>query len=102
MARLRAVVIIQPAGLGGGPSPGQRRKAVANASATASSARSMSPRTRTRTATALPYSARKTAAISSGVIASEGRDVLERADLDRQRRRGRCPAAPPQRRVQVG
>ena len=42
--RLRAVVMIQPAGLGGTPSAGQRWTATANASWTASSARSMSPK----------------------------------------------------------
>ena len=54
MARLRAVVMIQPAGLGGTPTSGQRRTAMRNASATASSARSKSPRTRIRVASARP------------------------------------------------
>jgi hypothetical protein len=54
MARLRAVVTIQPAGLGGTPSVGQRCTAVRKASCTASSAASMSPRRRVRTATARP------------------------------------------------
>jgi len=40
-ARRRAVVTIQPAGLGGTPSRGQRRTASVNASCTASSATSM-------------------------------------------------------------
>jgi hypothetical protein len=44
IARLRAVVMIQPAGLLGTPSAGQRWTATANASWTASSARSMSPK----------------------------------------------------------
>ena len=65
MARLRAVVMIQPAGLGGSPSCGHRRVATAKASWTASSATSMSPKTRTRTATARPYSSRKTRSTSA-------------------------------------
>jgi hypothetical protein len=44
MARLRAVVISQLAGLEGTPSRGQRSAAIANASCAASSARSKSPR----------------------------------------------------------
>src|SRR5258706_14231809 len=59
MARGRAVVVIQPPGLGGRPSPGHLRRATANASCTASSARSMSPKTRIRAATDRPDSARK-------------------------------------------
>ena len=58
MARLRAVVVIQPPGFGGVPVTGQRSAAMANASATASSARSMSPRTRTRVAVQRPTSRR--------------------------------------------
>lgn len=65
IARLRAVVMIQPAGLGGMPSLGQQRTAAANASATASSATSRSPVTRASTATARPCSARKIRAIAS-------------------------------------
>ena len=67
MARLRAVVRIQPAGLGGGPVLGHRSRAVANASWTASSATSMSPNVRTRTATARPCSSRKTRSMSAVV-----------------------------------
>ena len=63
--RRRAVVMIQPAGLGGTPSCGQRLTASTNASWTASSAASMSPKTRTRTATARPYSSRKTRSMST-------------------------------------
>src|SRR5438132_12572510 len=59
MARLRAVVVIQPPGLGGRPSPGHLCRAAANASWTASSAASMSPKARMRDATDLPYSSRK-------------------------------------------
>src|SRR3546814_20104069 len=62
MARLRAVVVIQPPGLGGTPSVGQRSAAMANASATASSARSMSPRTRIKVAVQRPASQRKISA----------------------------------------
>jgi hypothetical protein len=65
MPRLRAVVMIQPAGLGGTPSTGHRSRATTNASWTASSARSMSPKWRTRVATALPEWVRKAAATSS-------------------------------------
>ena len=65
MARLRAVVMIQPAGLGGSPAAGHRCTATANASWTASSAMSRSPKVRVRTATARPYSARKTSSISA-------------------------------------
>ena len=56
MARLRAVVVIQPPGLGGIPVFGHCSAAMANASATASSARSMSPRTRIRVAVQRPAS----------------------------------------------
>ena len=64
MARLRAVVMIQPAGAGGTPLSGQRCSAVTKASCTASSASAMSPSDRTSTATARPYSRRKTCSIS--------------------------------------
>ncbi len=63
--RLRAVVMIQPAGLGGSPLSGHRRTASVNASWTASSAASMSPKTPTSTATARPYSSRKTRSMST-------------------------------------
>src|SRR6266576_1546166 len=59
MARFRAVVVIQPPGLGGRPSPGHLCRATANASWTASSAASMSPKARMRDATDRPYSSRK-------------------------------------------
>ncbi len=61
-ALCRAVVTIQPPGLGGRPSDGQRSTATAKASWTASSARSMSPKTRARVATARPELSRKTRA----------------------------------------
>src|SRR5438445_6544913 len=94
MARLRAVVVIQPPGLGGRPSAGHLRKATANASCTASSATSMSPKTRIRAATDRPDSSRKirpTSAPSSLGAASMSCSlsgpgyVSERADLDRLR-----------------
>ncbi len=90
MPLLRAVVISQPAGLGGRPSRGQRSSAAAKASWTASSATSMSPKTRTRTATARPYSCRKTRSISSAVTRPARRPislslaVIERPDLERE------------------
>src|SRR5580704_6968648 len=108
MARLRAVVMIHPAGLGGRPASGHRRAASANASWTASSAVSMSPKTRVRTATARPYSSRKTPSMS----ASAGPGtlspfllwglILERPHLDRDRAREGGLAAPSQRGIQVG
>jgi hypothetical protein len=58
IARRRAVVMIQPAGLGGRPVSGQRRTASANASWTASSATSRSPKARASTDTARPNSSR--------------------------------------------
>src|SRR5512132_1764482 len=86
MALLRAVVMIQPAGLGGGPVAGQRCTAAANASWTASSATSMSPKVPTRTDTARPYSARNTrstsAAARAGTPASVLDLALERPHLD--------------------
>src|SRR5881409_411350 len=94
MARLRAVVVIQPPGLGGSPSPVHLPRATANASCTASSATSMSPKTRIRAATDRPDSSRKirpTSASSSFRAAStlptlSGLGyVSERADLDRLR-----------------
>jgi hypothetical protein len=66
--RRRAVVMIQPAGLGGNPSSGQRCVATVNASWTPSSARSMSPKLRTSTETARPYSARNTPPMSGALV----------------------------------
>src|SRR5712691_9624757 len=94
MARLRAVVVIQPPGLGGRPPRAHARIATANASCTASSARSMSPNARIRAAIDRPDSSRKirpTTASSSLGIASmlpslSGLGyVSERPDLDRLR-----------------
>src|SRR5439155_27113132 len=94
MARLRAVVVIQPPGLGGRPSRAHVRSATANASWTASSARSMSAKARIRAAIARPDSSRKirpTAASSSREMALMSSSlsglgyVSEGADLDRLR-----------------
>src|SRR4051794_12398937 len=68
MARLRAVVVIQPPGFGGTPWIGHCSAAMAKASATASSARSMSPRTRMRVAVQRPISRRKMSASASGTF----------------------------------
>src|SRR6188768_1086155 len=94
MARLRAVVVIQPPGFGGIPSAGQRWAAIANASATASSARSMSPRTRMRVAVQRPASRRNTDSRSSA--------ILERTEFDRTVAGDRRLAGPLERRVEVG
>src|SRR5947209_2407791 len=106
MARLRAVVMIHPAGLGGRPSRGQRRTAAVNASWTASSARSMSPKRRTRTATARPCSRRNTPSMScrAGIVIgppSALRLVLERAHLDAQRRCHRQLASPGEGGIEI-
>src|SRR5438874_342360 len=94
IARLRAVVVIQPPGLGGRPSRAQVRRATANASWTASSARSMSAKARIRAAIDRPDSSRKirpTAASSSREMALMSSSlsglgyVSEGADLDRLR-----------------
>src|SRR3954453_11396528 len=94
IARLRAVVVIQPPGLGGTPPTGQRSVAIANASATESSARSMSPRTRISVAVQRPASRRKTSARSSG--------IFRRAHLDGQLTGGGGLAGPLERGVEVG
>ena len=70
IARLRAVVKIQPAGDGGTPAVGQVRTAVTNASWTASSATSRSPKRRARVATARPESRRKTSSTARAVAGS--------------------------------
>src|SRR5215213_4440020 len=104
--RLRAVVMIQPAGLGGTPLCGHRSRAAAKASCTASSAVSMSPHTRTSTDTARPYCARNTRSISTVAGAGTARLALglalERTHLDRQPGCGaRVAPAPRERGVQV-
>src|SRR5512132_2888617 len=106
MALLRAVVMIQPAGLGGGPVAGQRCTAAANASWTASSATSMSPKGPARTDTARPYSARNTrstsAAARAGTPASVLDLALERPHLDGEGGRPGELAGPGEGGVQVG
>src|SRR3984957_12221746 len=77
MARLRAVVTSQPAGLAGSPSRGQRSAVMANASAAASSASSMSPRTPTRVASTRPHWSRKTSSSTPELL------LEHRTDLDR-------------------
>src|SRR5215217_1727567 len=106
MARLRAVVMIHPAGLGGAPASGQRCTAVANASWTASSATSMSPKVPTRTATARPYCSRNTRSISAAARPGTPSSALdlapERPDLDREGGRPGQLAGPGEGGVQVG
>jgi hypothetical protein len=58
IARLRAVVVTHPPGLGGMPVTGHRCAAIRNASATASSATSMSPKMRMSVAVQRPTSRR--------------------------------------------
>src|SRR5437867_3832063 len=94
MARLRAVVVIQPPGLGGTPWTGHCSAAMANASATESSARSMSPRTRIRVAVHRPASRRNTSASGSG--------IFRRSDLHRSFAGGRRLAGPVEGGVEVG
>ena len=93
MARLRAVVVIQPPGLGGRPSAGHLRRATANASWTASSARSMSPNDADqgghRSAGLLAEDPADLGLVEPGVRRRRSRKpvrprvVPERADLDR-------------------
>src|SRR6266508_763049 len=109
MARLRAVVVIQPPGLGGRPSAGHLPRATANASCTASSARSMSPTTRIKVATDRPDSSwkiRATSAWSSLAAASpsptrSGLGGGERPDLDRLPDRRGGLGCPDQRGIQI-
>src|SRR3954447_12000634 len=104
MARLRAVVMIQPAGLGGSPADGHRCNATMNASWTASSAMSMSPKMRTRLAAARPDSSRKTRS-TSAVLVTERSGlglVLEGTDLDRASARPGGLGGPVEGRVEVG
>src|SRR3954447_21228767 len=94
MARLRAVVVIQPPGLGGTPWTGHCSAAMAKASATASSARSMSPRTRISVAVQRPASRRKISASGSG--------IFRRSDLDWSLAGRRRFAGPVECGVEVG
>src|SRR3984893_1421869 len=106
IARLRAVVMIQPAGLGGTPMDGQRCTATAKASWTASSARSMSPKTRRSTATARPYCSRNICSISPRGAATSPSGlfevILERPDLDRGGARNGGLCGPGEGSVEVG
>src|SRR5438477_10908866 len=110
MAWLRAVVVIQPPGLGGRPSPGHLRRATANASCTASSATAMSPKWRIRVATDRPDSSRKIRPISASSslsAASTSRTpsglacIRERTDLDRRPNDGGGFRGPGERGVDV-
>src|SRR5215217_3762400 len=109
MAWWRAVVVIQPPGLGGTPSPGHLPRATAKASWTASSARSMSPKARIRAASDRPDSSRKirpTSAGSSPAAASpsptpSGLESRKRTDLDRHLDGTGDPRRPGERGVQV-
>src|SRR5918996_418739 len=107
MARLRAVVVIQPPGLGGSPCFGQSRSATANASCTASSATSMSPKTRIRMATDRPHSPRKIRPISNESSRGptsrtrSGLAVAERTDLDRPTYGGSGLRRPCERGVEI-
>src|SRR6478735_7668023 len=94
MARLRAVVVIQPPGLGGRPVVGHCSAAMANASATASSARSTSPRTRIMVAVQRPASRRKISASGSGIFRG--------SDLDRSFAGRRGLAGPVECGVEIG
>src|SRR5712692_10213068 len=119
MASVRAVVVIQPPGLGGRPSCGHLRSATANASCTASSATSMSPKTRIRVAADRPDASRKirsTSALSSLGVPSTSCKlsglgfvpsglglgfVVERPDLDRLHDGGGDLRRPGDRGVEV-
>src|SRR5882757_8740134 len=104
MARLRAVVVIQPPGLGGRPSPGHLDAAMANASCTASSATSMSPKARIRAATDRPDSSRKIRPISASPVPrtpSGPGFVLERPDLDRSPDDGARLGRPDERCIEI-
>src|SRR4029079_4531505 len=106
IARLRAVVMIHPAGLGGTPDWGHRAIAIVKASWTASSATSMSPKCRTRTDTARPYSSRKTrstSGVAEGAVSGVRLSLsLKRPHFDRQRQRPRELAPPCERGVEIG
>src|SRR3954468_11945009 len=88
IARLPAVGVSPPPGVGGNPGPGHFSSAATSASPAASSARSMSPNRRTREAIRRPYSSRKTRStaavpgcIGQSWCAGSG-EAVERTDLD--------------------
>src|SRR3954469_6294530 len=87
IARLLAVVVSQPPGLGGTPESGHFSNATTSASPAASSATSMSPKRRTSEAISRPYSSRKTRSTAVVPLASinaavGSRDAVEGTDLD--------------------
>src|SRR6478752_7538249 len=106
MARLRAVVVSQPPGLGGTPVSGHRSVATTNASWAISSAMSMSPKRRTRVATTRPASSRKIRSRSMALTAGTGSGlrglVLEGTDLDGPLAGARALRGPLERGVEVG
>src|SRR5688500_4851540 len=105
MARLLAVLVIQPPGLGGRPSCGHFCRATANASCTASSATSMSPKTRISVATDRPESSRKirptSASSTFGLNALTRVDAGKRTDFDRDLDDARDLRCPRERRVEI-
>ena len=112
MARLPAVVVSQPPGLGGMPSARHFSSATTSASPAASSAMSRSPKRRASDATTRPNSSRKIRSIAASASSgpspacaragSTGSLRLERPDLDRALAGGRPLAGPGERGVQVG
>src|SRR4051795_545850 len=102
IARLPAVVVSQPPGLGGTPESGHFSRAATSASPAASSAMAMSPKRRTSEAIRRPYSSRKTrstAAASRCIGCPSG--ALEGTDLDLAAARLRALGREPERHVQV-
>src|SRR6476620_5442235 len=112
IARLPAVVVSQPPGLGGPPDSGHFSSAITSASPAASSARSMSPKRRTSEAIRRPYSSRKTCSTAavprcitlfSWVVARPGSGGAgERTDLDLAPARLGPLGGELERRVEVG
>src|SRR5664280_467013 len=89
IARLPAVVVSQPPGLGGTPDSGHFSNAATSASPAASSAMSMSPKRRTSEAIRRPYSSRKTRStaavppcIDQSSFGAGSGEAVERTDLD--------------------
>src|SRR5664279_2415669 len=89
IARLPAVVVSQPPGLGGTPASGHFSNAATSASPAASAAMSMSPKRRTSEAIRRPYSSRKTRStaavppcIDQSSFGAGSGEAVERTDLD--------------------
>src|SRR6478735_3656340 len=89
IARLLAVVVSQPPGLGGTPDSGHFSRAATSASPAASSAMSISPKRRTSEAIRRPYSSRKTRSTAAVPVCIDGAvrptgsaKAVERTDLD--------------------